>query len=662
VRSGKNGTSSARLALWAKGGMGLAAALLVAAVFQWGLRITNPGVFYVLTVSVCGFLGGYSAAFAAVPVLCLAIALVYSVPGHPFTYAPGDGTRLAVVVISVPTCALLVSILKARADRSLAASEARIVEQVRDLSLLHEVSRALLFGLSPTDIPEYLCGLVVDRLSARTAFLGTVNGLQDPMIKPTVIRGEDPQCQPPAAQRTSPAAVAAANAKPVVLRDLHADPRADGWRNWAAANGYAAAACIPLIGPDRVLAVLSVFFDTTEALDEPRSNLLQSLANLAAIALSEAHAKEQIRRSQARLEMAMDAGRMGAFDWDLASGRLAWEANHAALFGMDPAQFDGRFETFAARVHPDDLGLIERGIETARATRGLFEQEYRAVWPDGSQHWIAARGRFVYDDAGRAVRMSGIVLDVDRRRHAEDVARQQQAQLAHVQRLNLLNQLASGLAHEINQPLTAISNFAGAALQLHRDGRLTADAARDLFAEAHAQVQRAGEIVRRTRGFMRKHGPEVVPTDLAALIGDALALMRAELARWQVRAAFDAAAASRLPRVRIDPVQIQQVLVNLIQNAVDAMSEVPVERRTLTVSVAGSLERVIVRVSDAGKGIVEGDLARVFDSFFSTKATGLGMGLNISRSIVESHGGSLTAVNNQPPPGATFEFVLPIGE
>lgn len=547
--------------------------------------------------------------------------------------------------------------------------ETQIGEQVRDLSLLQEVSRALLFGLSTSDIPEYLCGLVVERLGARTACLGL---LEEPSgavaaVTSRVVRGGDGTlaCCPPDAPgdaQETPETLAVANAKPVVIDDLSANPRAAAWRQWAAEHGYRAAACTPLIGHDHVLGVLNVFFDDPHGLGDGRSDLLQSLANLAAIALSEAQAKEQIRRSQARLAMAMDAGRMGAFEWDLASGRVVWEANHAVLFGLEARAFEGDYESFARRVHPDDRPLIERGVEVARETRGLFDQEYRAVWPDGSVHWIAGRGRFVYDDAGRPVRMSGVVLDVDRRRHAEDVARQQRAQLAHVQRLNLLSQLASGLAHEINQPLTAISNFAGAALQLHRDGRLTSDAARDLFAEAHAQAQRAGEIVRRTRGFMKKRGPEVVPSDLRALVTDALALMGQELARSGVRATFDADAASNLPAVRIDPVQIQQVLVNLIQNAVDAMADVPADRRTLTVSVAGSLEGVIVRVTDAGKGIAQADLPHVFDSFFSTKPAGLGMGLNISRSIVESHGGSLTAANNQPPPGATFEFVLPIGE
>jgi len=246
-------------------------------------------------------------------------------------------------------------------------------------------------------------------------------------------------------------------------------------------------------------------------------------------------------------------------------------------------------------------------------------------------------------------------------RSAEETAQRQQAELAHLSRLNLLNQLASGLAHEINQPLGAISNFAGAAIQLHRNGKLDPQRAVEVLTEIHQQSQRAGEIVRRLRGFMRKGAHELVPCDLNALVADSVALMGAELTRARVRVNVDAA--PNLPRVRVDPVQIQQVIVNLIQNAIDAMADAPPPpARSLVIATARSADQAVVRFTDAGKGIPSGDLPRIFDSFFSTKPNGLGLGLNISRSIVESHGGSLTARNKSDAGGgATFVFVLPLG-
>jgi two-component system sensor kinase FixL len=374
--------------------------------------------------------------------------------------------------------------------------------------------------------------------------------------------------------------------------------------------------------------------------------------------LGKARADEELRHSQARLELALAAGHMGVFDWDLLTGRIVWEANHAALFGLGPNEFDGTYAMFARCVLPDDLPEVERATQAARDSRCEFDAEYRVVWKDGSIHWVAGRGRFWYDDDGRAMRMSGVVIDVDRRRHAEEIARQQQVELAHLLRLSILSQLASGLAHEINQPLTAISNFAGAAIQLHKDGRLNPERAREVLGEVHQQSQRAGEIVRRMRGFMKKRGGGVSPCDVNALAADALALMKPELAQHGVRARLDGAAA--LPPVPADGIQIQQVLVNLIQNAIDAMRDAPPRGRSITISTVGSVEQVIVRVRDTGRGMADEDLPRVFDSFFSTKSYGLGMGLNISRSIIESHGGRLTAENN-PDGGATFEFVLPLG-
>jgi signal transduction histidine kinase len=374
---------------------------------------------------------------------------------------------------------------------------------------------------------------------------------------------------------------------------------------------------------------------------------------------SKARAIEELRHSQARLELALAAGHMGVFDWDLLTGRIVWEANHAALFGLAPGEFDGTYEMYAHCVHPDDLPEVERAARDARDAHSEFDAEYRVVWPDKSVHWVAARGRYWYDDDGQATRMSGVVMDVDRRRNAEEIARRQQVELAHLLRLNILSQLASGLAHEINQPLTAISNFAGAAIQLHRSDRLAPDRAREVLSEIHQQSLRAGEIVKRLRGFMKKRGPRAAPVDVNNLAAEALALMKPELAQHEVRARL--VAADGLPPVTADAVQVQQVLVNLVQNAIDAMRDTPAGRRAVTITTAGDDEQVTVRVSDTGPGVAPENLLRVFDSFFSTKSYGLGMGLNISRSIIESHGGRLTAQNNPDGRGATFEFVLPLG-
>ncbi|HSI35855.1 MAG TPA: ATP-binding protein, partial [Tepidisphaeraceae bacterium] len=306
------------------------------------------------------------------------------------------------------------------------------------------------------------------------------------------------------------------------------------------------------------------------------------------------------------------------------------------------------------------LPVVERKIRDAREHRTVYEHEFRVVWPDRSVHWIIGRGRFLYDGAGDAARMTGVVIDVTPRREAEEASRGLQTQVAHLLRLNLLSQIASGLAHEINQPLTAISNFVGAAVRLHEDGKLSTDRGADILREIASQAHRAGEIVRRLRNFIRGKPAELAPTDLNVMVSDALGLLSHELSASRVKARLEPGA--RIPKLRVDAVQIQQVLVNLIQNAIDAMREVPPDRRRLTIATIASIGQVIVRVTDSGPGIAPANLEHVFESFFSTKDHGLGMGLNISRSIVESHGGSLTAANAAEGTGAVFEFVLPIGD
>jgi PAS domain S-box-containing protein len=455
----------------------------------------------------------------------------------------------------------------------------------------------------------------------------------------------------------------AAAGEMIVIPDVFESAEGGPWREWASASGGRAIGRFPLAASCGVAASLDVCAVDAGAFDAAGAARLGAIADVTALALGRVHARRALDGHAADLRRALDAGHMGVFDWDMLSGRVTWDENHCRLFGLTPAEFDDTYDAFARCVHPDDLPEVEWAVAAARQARAAFDKEFRVVRPsDGSTHWVAARGSFAYNEAGRAVRMSGFAMDVDRRHTAEQTARAQRDQIAHLLRLNLLSQLASGLAHEINQPLSAISNFAGAAIQMHRGDALTAGRTIEVLTEIDQQAQRAGAIVRRLREFMAKRGPRTVECDLNALVAEALALLAPELAQARVKSRFDAA--PNLPPVRVDRVQVQQVLVNLIKNAIDAMDDAPPRDRQVTLSTIGSVEQVIVRVSDTGKGIAAGDLPRLFDSFFSTKSTGMGLGLNISRSIIEAHGGQLTASNHSPAAGrgATFEFVLPLGD
>lgn len=376
------------------------------------------------------------------------------------------------------------------------------------------------------------------------------------------------------------------------------------------------------------------------------------------------------RFSRAHLDLVMSAGNIGIFDWDLESGRVIWQGKLEEMMGLAPGEFGETYESFAQCLHPDDVPEVERAVAQARVTRAIFEQEYRSVARrTGTLRWLVARGRFLYGPTGQAYRMIGVVMDLTPFRLAEQTAQRQLAQIAQLQRANLLSLLASGLAHELNQPLSVIANCAGAALQMAANGVLPKAQAAAIFDEVNREAQRAGQIIRRLRDFIRRTPPESMRCDLNEVVREALGLMAMPLRQAGVQVTFEPAA--DLPPVLLDRVQIQQVLVNLIQNAIEAMQGCDGSRICeLTVSVARLAGRARVRVWDNGPGIRAEDHDRLFESFFSTKTHHLGMGLAISRSIVESHGGclALREVQGMDPPqaccsdsgGTTFEFTLPI--
>ena len=589
------------------------------------------------------------------------------------------GAAGSLCVLTVVSCALAATaVIVLRDLHKRREMERRIAAHVHDLSLLNEASRAMLFGMGPRETAEYLCGLVVERLGHKIAWIGLANDA-DSTIYPIAVRGAPPtfpqdlHISPEIRDGSGggPTAIALRIARAVITKDVETDPSYASRRQVARREGYRCAAALPLISGDKVLGVMNVYNSTPNSLGDERVSLLQSLANLAASAISAAVAHDELKQraadlesavsrlkqSEARLTLALEAGRMGVWERDFRTGKLTWNPVTERLHGLPVGTFEGTYEAFLSRVHADDRAELEALHKKGRREGDVIEFEFRALWPDGSAHWLATRGQYVLDEQRRPLRASGVTMDIDERKRAREDARRQREEMAHLLRVNIMAEMASGLAHEINQPLTAISNFAGAALQLEKDDKLSGERAREILGEIHHQAHRAAEVVRRLRSFIRKRPAEVAPADLNNAVSEALALMSPELGRSRVRLQFSPA--QDLPPLKIDAVQIQQVVVNLVQNAVDAMEDQPPQRRALAVAIERSNGQVVTRVSDSGKGIDPDQRPKVFDSFYTTKPAGLGMGLTISRSIVENHGGSLDGFNNAEG-GATFEFVLPI--
>ncbi|HVT91158.1 MAG TPA: PAS domain-containing protein [Tepidisphaeraceae bacterium] len=385
------------------------------------------------------------------------------------------------------------------------------------------------------------------------------------------------------------------------------------------------------------------------------------MARAVRYAIERKNAEEAFLASEQRLALTVDAVQVGIWSFDIATEVITWSDQVARLFAVDPLTFDGKRETLFQCIHPDDREVVRNRINAARTSGKDYTSEYRIIWPDGSLHWIESRGRVMLDDNKRPVRIMGTVVEITQRKLAEEAMRSRDAELAHLNRVNTMGQMASGLAHELNQPLSAILNYASVCLAQAESDKGSRSTILMAVQEIMNETRRAGAIISRMRSFVRKQRPKNEVVDINQLVTESLSILEFELRHQKIRPKIKLA--EGLPGVLADPVQIEQVLVNLIYNALEAMSEKTPPGNMLRLETrrredGGSVE---ISVIDSGCGVSEETMARLFEPFYTTKSKGLGMGLNISRSIVEGHGGRLSATPN-PEGGMRFSFTLAIAE
>jgi PAS domain S-box-containing protein len=313
---------------------------------------------------------------------------------------------------------------------------------------------------------------------------------------------------------------------------------------------------------------------------------------------------------------------------------------------------------WAEGVHVDDLAGCIKVYNESFDARRPFTMEYRLRRYDGQYRWVSDHGVPRYDAQGDFLGYIGSCVDATERKDAEAEARRAYQELAHVSRVSTLGELAGSLAHELNQPLAAILSNAQAAQRFLKDGRAGLDEMREILNDIVVQDRRAGEVIVRMRAMLRKGEIQVTPLQLNEVIEDVLGLMHAELISRRVT--ISRRLAKDLPPVSADRVQLQQVFLNLIVNACDAMSGNPPPDRRLTITselVDG--EHVQAAVTDTGPGFAGEALQRIFEPFRTTKPTGLGLGLPICRSIIHAHGGEICAENGKER-GATVRFTLTV--
>ncbi|MEX2111717.1 MAG: PAS domain-containing protein [Pirellulales bacterium] len=369
-------------------------------------------------------------------------------------------------------------------------------------------------------------------------------------------------------------------------------------------------------------------------------------------------AERDLRDSEERFRLAARATRDVIWDWDMREGRVWRSEGFEATFGYRADEVSSDLNWWIECTHPEDRDRVCAQIAELHSQRSEQHAiEYRFLRADGTYANVLERAFVMYDESDRPVRMVGSLMDISARRRAEEMFSMQQAELAHMARVTTMGEIASGLAHELNQPLAAIANYAESCAQaLASNAPDAIETTRAWVEKIAANTHRAGEIIRRLRGFTRKSERRPVAVDVNDLLREVIELLEPETRRRNVRLRCDS---TDVPSVVVDPVQIQQVLVNLLHNAYDALAEMPPERRLVTIGIEPADNAVRISVSDQGRGIEPGNRDKVFDAFFSTKPKGMGIGLAISRSIIEDHGGRLCLAAN-PKYGVTFHFKLPV--
>jgi PAS domain S-box-containing protein len=446
----------------------------------------------------------------------------------------------------------------------------------------------------------------------------------------------------------------------VILDDASAQPPFSG-DTYIRQRRARSILCLPLINQTKLIGVLYLENNLTPHVFTPtRIAVLKLLASQAAISLENTRLYHDLEKREAKIRRLVDANIMGIFIWNL-EGQII-EANQAFLHLVNYNREDllaGRL-SWRSLTPPEWRDVTERAVAQIRVTGIVQPYEKEYFRNDGSRVPVLV-GSAVFEegqDEGVA-----FVLDLSEQKRAEEALRRSQAhlaeaqtELAHVTRVTALGELAASIAHEVNQPLAGMLTNANASLRWLTGDPPNLSEASEAVRRIIRDGRRAGDVISRMRSLFKKAGTAKDRLDLNEAIEEVVTLTQSEVRRNKL--ALRTELAADLPPVMGDRVQLQQVVVNLILNAIEAMATVEDRARDLVITTQrGEGDEIRVAVRDSGIGFDPLNVERIFDAFHTTKPGGLGMGLSISRSIVESHGGRLWAESNDGP-GATFQFTL----
>lgn len=367
--------------------------------------------------------------------------------------------------------------------------------------------------------------------------------------------------------------------------------------------------------------------------------------------------REQVRllhRSEAFLAGAQRLSQTGSIGLKLPSAEMYWSDEARRIFDFDD-QLQPTLEYMMGRVHPEDTDGLKALIEQAYAQHANMETEFRVLMADGSSKFVRMLAQQAHDASG-CCEYIGALMDVTASKNAEEALHRSQSQLAHVTRVTTLGEMAASIAHEVNQPLAAVTTNAEAGLRwLNRDVPDLGEV-RSAIERIKSEAHRASEVIRRIRSLSRKNDPSHVQVDLFEVLQESVALIRREIRRHRV--SLEVYPGDGVHLVKGDRVQLQQVIINLLMNALQAMSGMHTKERTLSVALGTAMNGdVLLRIKDNGPGVSEQNLPSLFNPFFTTKPEGMGMGLSICRSIIDAHGGRIWA-ESELGHGAVMNFSL----
>jgi len=363
---------------------------------------------------------------------------------------------------------------------------------------------------------------------------------------------------------------------------------------------------------------------------------------------------EKLQRSEAYLSEGQRLSHTGSFGRNVLSGEIHWSEETYNIFEFDRSVAP-TMELIFQRIHPEDRDRVRQIIDGAVKARTDLDVEYRLLRPDGSVKYLQVVARAL-DPSSGGLEFVGAVTDITERTRAEEALRQAQTDLAHANRVTTMGELAASLAHEVNQPIAATVTNADACLRWLERDQPNLEEARAAATRIVRDGKHASEIISRIRVHFEKGELKRELVDVNEIIREMIVLVRSEATRYNISVQTELA--SDLPQIIGDHVQLQQVTMNLIVNSIDAMKDVDGTRKMTIKSQRAEGKQIKVSVSDTGVGIPQQQAEEIFKAFFTTKPHGTGMGLRISQSIIESHGGRLWAADNSPR-GATFQFILP---